>query len=423
MLDHYWILPFTLMFLCWLIFKMALRFFTRFLDMPVSSNQVYWFSTLLFLAYCSVLFEMSSFFYWMSGSITYMPSFILFILLVQLLLFMFSGEQKKWLHFLAAVSLVFCICGTNEIALYFLLIFLIWCQSLYYSVERKSSRILWVCLTTALLCLVLLILPSGISHRAGNYRLNFPVFQAWVVSLGYSVRIIFWAVSSPFSWIMMATAIFAGFHTKESIKEKISGKILLDPLLIFTVLFAAVLFFYFMIYLFSGELLAPRAHNLTMAFAFSVILFCFYSYGLQVKKPFSAKENFSRYGIAPLFLLLVMISSLFMRETLYNAFTGIVYNRVMQERDSAIQSARRENRHSVVMYPYSQQFASQGKKILPPFIYGILRKKMMNYPDWMHFQDPVQDTALYIHYYAEYHHIDTIRFQGVDYERIGLMIK
>jgi hypothetical protein len=47
----------------------------------------------------------------------------------------------------------------------------------------------------------------------------------------------------------------------------------------------------------------------------------------------------------------------------------------------------------------------------------------MNYPDWMHFQDPVQDTALYIHYYAEYHHIDTIWFLGTDYERIGLMTK
>ena len=44
----------------------------------------------------------------------------------------------------------------------------------------------------------------------------------------------------------------------------------------------------------------------------------------------------------------------------------------------------------------------------------------MNYPDWMHFQDPVQDTALYIHYYAEYQHIDTIWFRGLDYERIGL---
>ena len=47
----------------------------------------------------------------------------------------------------------------------------------------------------------------------------------------------------------------------------------------------------------------------------------------------------------------------------------------------------------------------------------------MNHPYWMHFQDPVQDTALYIHYYAEFHHIDTIWYSGTAYERIGLLNK
>jgi hypothetical protein len=247
MLDHYWIIPLTLMLLFWIVLRSALKSLVVFLDISVSSRMIYWFSTLLCLAFCSVLFEMSSFFYWMSGSITYMPSFILFILCIQFLLSDLVKGEKRWMTVFAAVFLVFCICGTNEIGLYFLILFLLWCLGLYYSIERKTSRILMASLATALVCLVFLILPSGVSHRAGNYKLNFPVSHACIVSMGYTVRIIFRAVSSPFAWIALIAAVFAGLRTRESIKSKLSGKILMGPGLLFIMLFIAVLFFYFAI--------------------------------------------------------------------------------------------------------------------------------------------------------------------------------
>lgn len=421
MLDHYWIIPLTLMFVFWFTLKGVLKSLTDFLDIRVSSGKIFWLSTLLSLAFCSVLFEMSSFFYWMSGSVTYMPSFILFILFIQILLKDLVTDEKKIMPVFFAAIMVFCICGTNEIGLYFLILFLFWCMGLYYSIELKISRILLVSLITALICLILLILPSGVSHRAGNYKLNFPVFHACVVALGYTVRIIFRAVSSPFAWIGFVVAVFAGMHTREFIRSKCNGKILMSPGFLFLTLFIAVLFFYFAIYLFSGELLAPRAQNLIMAFVFSILLFCCYAYGLLQKNADSRFANLSHLPGLPLFLILVMVSSPFAHETIYNAFTGIMYNRVMHERAFAIQQAKTKGRNSVELFPYSEDFAKQGKKTLPPFLLDVLKKKIANYPDWMHFQDPVQDTALYIHYYAEYHHIDTIWFRGVDYERIGLM--
>jgi hypothetical protein len=157
-----------------------------------------------------------------------------------------------------------------------------------------------------------------------------------------------------------------------------------------------------------------------MTFVFSVLLFCCYSYGLTLKNSDSVFTHSSLRPVFPFFLILVMISSPFAHETIYNAFTGVIYDRVMRERNIAIQDAKQEGRNSVVLYPYSEDFVKQGKKILPPLLQDILKKKITNYPDWMHFQDPVQDTALYIHYYAEYYHIDTIWFRGTDYERIGL---
>ena len=95
MLDHYWILPLMLMLSFWFALKGALKSLVIFLDIPVSSRLVYWFSTVLSLAFCSVLFEMSSFFYWMSGSVTYMPSFILFILFAQILLNDLIRKRKE----------------------------------------------------------------------------------------------------------------------------------------------------------------------------------------------------------------------------------------------------------------------------------------------------------------------------------------
>lgn len=195
----------------------------------------------------------------------------------------------------------------------------------------------------------------------------------------------------------------------------------MNPGLLFVMLSIALLFFYFAIYLFSGELLAPRAHNLIMSFVFSVLICGCYFYGLQQSITEAGFANLAHLPFIRLFFILIMVSSSFAHETIYNAFTGILYNRVMHERITAIQDAKKDGRHSVELYPYSEDFARQGKRILPPFLQDGLRKKIANYPDWMHFQDPVQDTALYIHYYAEYHHIDTIRYHGVDYPRIGLM--
>jgi hypothetical protein len=421
MLDHYWIIPLSLMLIFWFTLNTGIKTFVPILDVVLTSRRIFWLTTMFTLAFCSVLFEMSSFFYWMSGSVTYMPSFILFILLIQILIKYHIQQNKKKTLACIAVLLVFCICGTNEIGLYFLILFLFWGLGLYYSTTKKINGILLSCLATALICLIILILPSGVSHRAGNYRLNFPIFHALVVAIGYTFRIIFRAVGSPFGWMSFMAAVFAGIYSRESVKRKWTGTVWMNPGLLFLALFIAVIFFYFAIYLFSGELLAPRAHNLIIAFVFSILVCCCYFFGLQQIDSGSVYSSLAQLPFLPLFLILVMVSSSFAHETIYNAFTGIMYNKVMQERIVAIEEARKDGRHAVELHPYAEDFARQGQKILPTFLQQALKKKIANYPDWMHFQDPVQDTALYIHYYAEYHHIDTIRYLGTDYPRIGLL--
>jgi hypothetical protein len=86
---------------------------------------VAWASTILLLSLCSVVFEVSSFFYWMSGSITYLLEFILFLFVIPVQLKRFGPTRPRVADFLISGLLIFCIVGCNEIAAYFVVLFLL----------------------------------------------------------------------------------------------------------------------------------------------------------------------------------------------------------------------------------------------------------------------------------------------------------
>ena len=44
------------------------------------------------------------------------------------------------------------------------------------------------CGLVSITCLVFLILPSGVSQRAGHYKVNFSVYQGCIVSIGLHVQ-------------------------------------------------------------------------------------------------------------------------------------------------------------------------------------------------------------------------------------------
>jgi hypothetical protein len=218
----------------------------------------------------------------------------------------------------------------------------------------------------------------------------------------------------------MALSFIAGTVTVDPIKRILSGKILFRPIVIILLLALFLLSFYFMISIFSGEMLAPRANNLIIAFSFSVTLLACYSYGFQNNVKFNLEYLFNCTAIR-LLILLIIAGSLFVHFTVYNSFTGLIYHKVMKSRIDAIQQALRNGRERVVLHSYSEDFARQSKILLPAEFYPAFKKIIKENDDWMHFQDPVADTNLYIHYYAEYHQIDTIHYLGKDYERIGLI--
>ncbi len=410
----------------------------------------------LLLAIAAMLFEIPSLFYWLSGSMTYLFSFILFVGLVTILLGAAGGKGRMGAgNLVLCLLLTVCIAGSNEIALYFLVIMLLWGQGVHYSVVGKWYRPINWLLATVLLCLLLIIVPGGTAHRAGNFKMNFSVVTGLFVALEYTVRIFFRAASAPLGWLCLALAYLAGTMGRRDgggakdagnandAGSALAGSIFFNPKIIASIILAAVFVFYFLVYVFSAELLPPRANNLLLCFVFFFLLAVCYSYGIRVRTRRGSGlvlvRSLSGQAIVRVFVFLLLITNSLLFTALQNVVSGSVYKRVMSNREKEIGDAKRAGNHRVMLNRYEKDFDSIGAKTLPGFLRGRFagmdgaegqggRKgqaggKWSDHPELIHYQDPLADTGLYIHYYAEYHHIDTISYGGIDYPRIGLMEK
>jgi len=221
----------------------------------------------------------------------------------------------------------------------------------------------------------------------------------------------------------MGLAGIAGSLTNENFKIKLSGNFLFNPVFLLLSGLSALVVFYFMVYIMSGELLTPRANNLILVYFLLIVLASCYSYGLRFDSEKIIIYRISRNSAVQLFLIFLIITSSFMNSTLVNAFTSVIHGKIMKQRKNAIAASIQDNRHSVVLRPYAEDFDSLSKKMAPSFLQKPLKRRISGYTNWMNYQDPLADTAGYIHYYAEYNNMDTINYNGIDYIRIGLLKK
>src|SRR5882724_7694341 len=129
-LSHYYLVLIFLFIALWLLLLLFVKTVTGVLTEDIPGKWIMWFSLIFLLSVCSAVFEIASFFYWMTGSITYLPSLLLFLLLLTILIRTSIIAKWKIANFIFCVVLVVFIAGTNEIGLYFLVLFLFWAQCL-----------------------------------------------------------------------------------------------------------------------------------------------------------------------------------------------------------------------------------------------------------------------------------------------------
>lgn len=422
LLEHYYLIALGLFTALWGVLFLFVRVVTGALLVErISRKWCMWLSMVLLLAICSIMFEMASVFYWISGSMNYLLSFILFVLLAIILLAVAGKSKLNPAILFYTVLLAIVTAGTNEITLFFLILSLLWFQSVHYSISGRPGRLVNLLLLVVLVCFIFLIIPGGASHRAGNFKLNFSPTKGILVSIGYTGRNFFQVLSSPMVWLCMVLAGFAGSLTKESIRSRLAGSFFFNPLVLLLCIFLGVSVFYFLIYIFSGELLPPRANDLFLFYIFFFLLIVCFAYAVRSGKRDAFIHDLCRQDAGKLFVFLIFITSPLFYRGIQNVVVGFIYKEVMEKREQEITVARQKGVHKVVLHPYEEDFGVVSGKILPLSLRVEFSRRVDKYPGFIFYQDPLADTGLYIHYYAEYHHIDTIHYLGLDYMRIGLM--
>ncbi|HEY4109426.1 hypothetical protein [Puia sp.] len=422
LMEHYFLAALVLLVMWYGVMVLLVRTVTGLLlPEQTGMRRVAWLAMTLLVSGVAVLFQPASVLYWVSGSMIYLLSFLLFLLLLTVLLRVAARGRAtggEWVWALAAAVLV---AGTNEITLFFTGIILVWAQLVYREV---TGRFLWPAagmLAVLVVCVVVAVLPGGAANRAGHFGLHFSVGNGVGVAVLYTGRIYYRMITSPLLWLCLVLAGTAGSITRTDIRKRLAGSKWFHPLVCLAPAVPGVAAFYFLIYVFSGELLAPRANGTLELFVLLFLLAACYSWGTRVGETEVLRLVVRREPLVLAFGLLLFIGSGLLSQGVGDLGAGIIYRGILEQRKADIQAAKNRGEHRVVLRSYSTDYSEAVKRRAPGFVQKSLIRRGAAYPRLSFYQDPLADTGLYIHYYAEYYGIDTIDYEGHAYGRVGLI--
>ena len=417
--THYYLVPISLFLLLWFSCYYFLSVVSAYsITYKVKKSILAWLASLLVVTFSTVAFEPATIFYWISGSVTYLPSYILFLLLGAQVVKIFNHQKKTFQRYFFSIICAACISGSNEISLCFLFSFLIGCHIIYYQLNKNLSLFFSLLIGIVLICVFFLIIPAGSGKRAHNFGAAFSFSNGIITAFLYTLRTVYKVLSAPFVWITVAIAWIAGQDSGAVIRNAIIRS-RIKPFYAFIFCITVAFLFYFLIYFLSGELLPPRANNLMAFYILSFILLTAFLLGTKYADTTFLPRVRKMPFIAGTGLLVVFFTSTIFTDSIQNIFTGYIYNKIMNERETSIKQALQSGQNLVVLLPYETDFKKYAEK-KDPFTRKIIEKLGM-YPRLIHYFDPVADTSFYIHYYAAYKNIDTIEYYGIKYARTGFL--
>lgn len=420
-MDHYFLTAVALLTGLWAILYWLLQTVTGILFAEdLRPARLLWLATTVLVSMVSVLFEPAPVIYWVSGSLIYLLPFLLFLAWLALLFrIMARGRASGW-EWVGGLGLTVALAGGNEIVVFFLLITLGWIQLIY---RDTAGRWLWFangCLVVLALCIGWVVLPGGATNRAGHFQFRYSFVEGLWVAILYTARLFLRMGSSSLLWLCLILAATAGVGTRPELRARLAGSRWLHPLVCLGLASAGTGCFFFLIYAFSGERLPPRANGMIELIGFLFLLAACYSWGTRLVRADALKLIVQRDPMILLFGLLLFTGSQLPRQAVGDLFVAVIYRRIMEQRSERIEGAKMQGARSVGLNPYSRDFRAAADRAIP----GLARESLLRggalYPGLIFYQDPLADTGLYIHYFAEFKGIDTIRYEGRAYERIGL---
>jgi len=420
-MDHYFLTAVALLTGWWAILYWLLQTVTGImLSGTIPPRRLLWLATTVLVSMVSVLFQPASVIYWVSGSLIYLLPFLLFLALLALLFRIIAKGRANGWELAGGLGLTVALAGGNEIVVFFLLITLGWIVLIYH---ETAGRWLWFangCLVALALCIGWVVLPGGATSRAGHFQFRYSFAEGLWVAILYTGRLFFRMGSSSLIWLCLILAATAGVVTRPELRARLAGSRWLHPLVCLGLALAGTGCFFFLIYTFSGERLPPRANGMIELIVFLFLLAACYSWGTRLERTVALKLIVQGDPMILLFGLLLFIGSQLPRQAAGDLFVAVIYRRIAEQRTERIEGAKVAGARSVVLNSYSKDFQLTADRVIPVFARGSLAREGAMYPGLIFYQDPLADTGLYIHYFAEYKGIDTIWYEGRAYERIGL---
>ncbi|MEO7922344.1 MAG: DUF6056 family protein [Chitinophagaceae bacterium] len=419
-ITHYYIVPVLLLLSLWAAFYYLLRVICRYaMESNTTVLLLGWLSALLVCTFAAIAFDPATIFYWISGSVTYLPSFILFLLLTARLIKTYGKGKISMIDTILCIIYAICITGSNEISLCFLFAFLLFNGWLYYRTKRKINRLVVTLLIVQLICIVFLILPAGSGKRAHEFGSAYSLTEGAAAALLYTGRTFFNVLAEPLSWFILVIAFLAGNRMPLKIKEQ-SMRAGIRGIYFFLGALLVSFFFYFLIYFLSGELLPPRANSLVgfyvLIFLLLAVFFAGSRIGLISWDGYKHIRNVGGIAVIVIFLVNPIFANV-----LQNIFTGYLYHQTMMAREALIEAAKSDGEKMAKLEPYEMAVRERIENGSLGKLVNRFAGRLNKYPRLIHYMDPLADTSLYIHYYAEYRHIDSINYAGKMYKRIGLI--
>ena len=420
-MDHYFLTALALLTGSWAILYWLLRTVAGILlAEDIRPARLLWLGTTVLVSMVSVLFQPASVIYWVSGSLIYLLPFLLFLLLLGLVFRMMNRGRATGWELAGGLGLTVALAGGNEIVAFFLLIALCWIQLIY---RETAGRWLWFAngaLLVLAVCICWAILPGGAANRAGHFQFRFSVIDGLWIAILYTGRLFLRMGSSTLFWLCLILAATAGVTTRMELRARLAVSRWLHPFVGLGLALAGTGCFFFLIYIFSGERLPPRANGMIELMVFLFLLVASYSWGTRLEGTDALKLIIRRDPIILMFGLLLFVGNPLPRQAVGDLLSGVFYRSVMEKRSERIQEAKMRGARSVVLNPYSRDFSEIAARRSPFFADRSLTRRGVLYPSLIFYQDPLADTGLYIHYFAEFKGIDTLWYEGRAYERIGL---
>ena len=416
LLDHYYLVLLGFMGLTYVNLYGLLSFLSgHYLTNRPAGARLHWATAFLLSGLLCIIPEVSSFFFWVTSDCIFLLSFNLFLWYLRSLLdFIEPAKGGRWqaVRMIHLAFCVCCLCGCDEVTLYYSLICGVGFAGYQYLTARPRR------LPVALLGLVLLQLVciAGVFLLPGNQARaqHFAAKQALVFSLysgGHQMAQVCYSVfSSPMTWVLLTLAACAPAFMRPELLEKLKTR-RGAPAWELAALLGSVFFFYFFIRHFGGRFLPLYVSNMMAAYLLCglVVIVLLNSpsmeYALPLRQLLLREWRGSLLAGA---ILVVLVFSPLSAGLLQSLVTAPVHNEVLNRHIEEIRAARQAGRGMVTFSGYQQDCLQLMEKKYGMKTAAFVRNAFHFPPRFIYFID--DSVSVHIDYkYAEYYGIDSIR--------------